>query len=158
MQNLLAKEGAPINQERPGNMTPATATAYLLTILIPTHREKLGVRLLREMRTIAGAVDEIARGAPGGGRRYHVTKAEKPSSSSWWTTVGREPQFLELIPQEGAGLSERSEQAMAAREQMQDLKMRGWSQDTWKGNQAELGPSEDEDHSRPMLAPRVFSS
>ena len=76
MQNLLAKEGAPINQERPGNMTPETATAYLLTILIPTHREKLGVRLLREMRTIAGAVDEDSPRQAGSSGGHFVPAAE----------------------------------------------------------------------------------
>lgn len=132
MQNLLAKEGAPINQERPGNMTPATATAYLLTILIPTRRERLGV-LLREMRTIAGAVDEIARGHPeaaGDILSQRLKALELQLVDNNWQRA----QFLELIPQEGAGLSERSEQAMASREQMQDLKMRGWNQDNWKGN------------------------
>lgn len=134
MQTLLAKEGAPINQERPGNMTPATATAYLLTILIPTHRERLGVRLLREMRTIAGAVDEIARGHPeaaGDILSQRLKALELQLVDNSWQRA----QFLELIPQEGAGLSERSEQAMASREQMQDLRMKGWNSDQWnKGN------------------------
>ncbi len=133
MQNLLAKEGAPINQERPGNMTPATATAYLLTVLIPTHREKMGVRLLREMRTIAGAVDEIARGHPeeaGDILSQRLKALELQLVDNSWQRA----QFLELIPQEGAGLSERSEQAMATREQMQEQKMRVWSQDSWNRN------------------------
>ena len=143
MQNLLAKEGAPINQERPGNMTPATATAYLLTILIPTHRKKLGVRLLREMRTIAGAVDEIARGKPeaaGDILSQRLKALELQLVDNSWQRA----QFLELIPQEGAGLSERSEQAMAAREQMQDVKMKAWTQGGWnkgglKGGDGEKG-------------------
>lgn len=142
MQNLLAKEGAPINQERPGNMTPAVATAYLLTVLIPTHRERLGVRLLREMRTIAGAVDEIARGRPeeaGDILSQRLKALELQLVDNSWQRA----QFLELIPQEGAGLSERSEQAMATREQMQEQKMRAWNQDPWKppkgGGAAEKG-------------------
>ena len=143
MQNLLAKEGAPINQERPGNMTPAVATAYLLTVLIPTHRERLGVRLLREMRTIAGAVDEIARGRPeeaGDILSQRLKALELQLVDNSWQRA----QFLELIPQEGAGLSERSEQAMATSEQMQEQKMRVWNQDPWKppkggGNVIEKG-------------------
>ena len=141
MQNLLAKEGAPINQERPGNMTPATATAYLLTILIPTHRERLGVRLLREMRTIAGAIDEIARGNPeaaGDVLSQRLKALELQLVDNSWQRA----QFLELIPQEGAGLSERSEQAMAAREQMQDMKIRAWSQDSWNKGSLKGGGGE----------------
>ena len=141
MQNLLAKEGAPINQERPGNMTPATATAYLLTILIPTHRERLGVRLLREMRTIAGSIDEIARGNPeaaGDVLSQRLKALELQLVDNSWQRA----QFLELIPQEGAGLSERSEQAMAAREQMQDMKIRAWSQDSWNKGSLKGGGGE----------------
>ena len=64
---------------------------------IPTHREKLGVRLLREMRTIAGAVDEIARGKPeaaGDILSQRLKALELQLVDNSWQRA----QFLELIP------------------------------------------------------------
>ena len=56
MQTLL------INAASNRDLTPSTATSYLLTIMIPIYREKLGVRLLRELRTVSAALDNIATG------------------------------------------------------------------------------------------------
>lgn len=136
MQQLLAREsGTPITDlSRLNTLTPPTATSYLLTILVPTHKERLGIRLLREMRTLTAALDDIARGesARAGDILSQRLKAlELQLTDNGWQRA----QFLELIPPEGAGLAERSEQAMAAREQAAEAKIRqlvfgrsGWDQ------------------------------
>lgn len=61
MQTLLSRDaGPPFNAASSRNLAPATATSYLLTVMVPTYCEKLGVRLLRELRTVSAALDHIA--------------------------------------------------------------------------------------------------
>eukprot|EP00438_Fugacium_kawagutii_P018628 Skav224574 [mRNA] locus=scaffold246:87657:89250:- [translate_table: standard] len=136
MQQLLAREsGAAINDlSRLSTLTPPVATSYLLTVMVPTHRERLGVRLLREIRTLTAALDELARGenARAGDIISQRLKAlELQLTDGGWQRA----QFLELIPPEGPQLAERSEQAMAAREQAAEAKMRqylpGVGRSTW---------------------------
>lgn len=125
MQQLLSREsGAAFNNlARLNTLTPPTATSYLLTILVPTHKERLGIRLMRELRTLTAALDEVARGQParaGDILSQRLKALELQISDGGWQRA----QYLELIPPEGAGLAERSEQAMAAREEAAEAKMR----------------------------------
>ena len=46
------------------NLTPATATSYFLTVLIPQYREKMNLRTSRELRTLCKALDLLASGNP----------------------------------------------------------------------------------------------
>ena len=146
MQTLLSREvGTPfLNQAGTSNLTPPVATSYLQTVLVPTHKEKLGVRLLREMRTLAAALDEVAKGNPeaaGDFLSQRLKALELQLTDGGWMRA----QFLELIGPEGPGLSERPEQYMAAREQAAEAKMKqlvGGQQRPWpnqegkgKGNQ-----------------------
>ena len=134
MQGLLAKDTeAPFNRKSlESNMTPATATPYLLTVMVPTYKEKMGVRLLRELRTLAAALDEIAQGKPaaaGDILSQRLKALELQLSDGGWQRA----QYFELIPPEGAGLAERSEQRMAAKEHAQEIKMRQYlNRDAWK--------------------------
>ena len=126
MQGLLSRDtGAPFNlQAERITMTPPAATAYLLTILVPTLQGRMGQRTLREFRTIAGAVDEIAKGnfrVAADLLTQRLKALELSMTDNGWDRAS----FLELIPPEGAGLAERGEQGMAAREQANEMKMRG---------------------------------
>ena len=105
------------------NLTPPVATAYLQTVLIPSNKEKMGIRLAREMKTLAAIVDEIARGVPEVGAdiaSQRLKALELQMTDGGWQRA----QFIELIAPEGAGLAERAEQYMAAREQANEAKMR----------------------------------
>ena len=124
MQQMLARDtGAPINLQASENLTPATVTGYLLTVLIPTHKEKLGVRLLREMRTVCASLDQIAGGQPERAAdlmAQRLKALELQLVDNGWQRA----QYLELIAPEGAHLAEMDEQRMAAREQATEAKMK----------------------------------
>ena len=123
MRQLLARDaGSAINFASNPDMTPSTSTSYLLTVMIPTYKEKLGVRLLRELRTVTAALDNIAagQGAVAADILSQRLKAlELQLNDNGWHRA----QYLELIAPEGAGLAEQDEQRMAAREQALEAKM-----------------------------------
>ena len=56
---MVGKEGGPTSLTTTSNKTPPVATNWVLTVLTPKN---LPVRLLREMRTLAVALDQIAAG------------------------------------------------------------------------------------------------
>ena len=123
MQTLLSRDaGPPFQDASRADLTPATATSYLLTVMIPTYRERLGVRLLRELRTVCSALDNIAggRGEVAADVLSQRLKAlELQLNDNGWQRA----QYLELIDPEGSGLAEQEEQRMAAREQALEQKM-----------------------------------
>ena len=123
MRGLLARDaGSPFNLASGPDLTPSTATSYLLTVMIPSYREKLGIRLLRELRTVAAALDNIACGqgeAAADILGQRMKAFELQMSDNGWQRA----QYLELIAPEGAGLAEQDEQGMAAREQALEAKM-----------------------------------
>lgn len=135
MELLLSRAGTPVN--RAGmmvNSTPPVALPYLLTVIYPTYKEKLGVKLMRELRTFATSMDCIATGQPEKaadviGQRMKAL--ELALSDQGWVRA----QYLELIPQEGAGLADPEEQRMASKEQAIEAKMKsylgnpGWKRD-----------------------------
>ena len=137
MQSMLARDtGAPFSlAAQQSTLTPPSATPYLLTVLAPLHKDKMGLRQMRELRTITACLDEIARGNPqkGGDILSQRLKAlELQMADGGWSRA----QYLELISPEGATLAERSEQAMASKEQAQEARMRqallsrsSWSQE-----------------------------
>lgn len=123
MRGLLARDaGSPFNIASNPDLTPATATSYLLTVMIPTYRDKMGIRLLREIRTVSAALDQIACGqgeiaADILGQRLKALELQM-NDGGW-----QRAQFLELIAPEGAGLAEQEEQRMAAKEQAIEARM-----------------------------------
>ena len=123
MRGLLARDaGSPFNIASNPDLTPATATSYLLTVMIPTYRDKMGIRLLREIRTVSAALDQIACGqgeiaADILGQRLKALELQM-NDGRW-----QRAQFLELIAREGAGLAEQEEQRMAAKEQALEARM-----------------------------------
>ena len=123
MQTLLSRDaGPPFNAASSRDLTPATAASYLLTVMVPTYREKLGIRFLRELRTVSAALDHIASGhgeVAGDIPSQRMKALElQPNDGGW-----QRAQFLELMAPEGAGLAEQEEQWMAAREQALEQKI-----------------------------------
>ncbi len=63
MSTLMSRSGTPANQMNPvQDRTPPVATPYLLTVILPTCKEKLNIRFLRELKTLSYALDFIALG------------------------------------------------------------------------------------------------
>lgn len=120
MRGLLSRDtGAPLTRAAGTELTPATATSYLLTILIPSYKERLGVRLLRELRTFAAAFDSAASGdieTTADILCQRMKALELHLNDGSWQRA----QYLELIIPEGAGLAEQEEQRMAARDETTD--------------------------------------
>ena len=60
MRDVLARG------EGPGmiglDLTPASASSYFLTVIVPTYKERLSLRTSRELRSIAKALDLLAQG------------------------------------------------------------------------------------------------
>ena len=44
------------------NLTPATATSYFLTVLVPQYKEKMNLRTNRELRAVCKALVLVASG------------------------------------------------------------------------------------------------
>ena len=104
--------------------TPAAALSYLLAIMIPNHRQAMGMRNLRELRTVGTCLDMLARGQAGEAADVLAQRfkaLEKASVDGTWERA----QYLELVPPEGASLLDRDEEAMAAKELEADLRLRG---------------------------------
>ena len=64
MKLLLAREEGAMSQGSGQNLTPSTATSYFLTVVLPLHKDRLNVRIQRDMRTMARCLDLIALGLP----------------------------------------------------------------------------------------------
>ena len=99
MQDLLAREEGAMNPVGQ-NQTPATATSYYLTVVAPSYRDRMNIRMAREMMTIAKALDLVATGrhpeaADVLAQRYKALELQM--SDQTWARA----QHLELIPPEG---------------------------------------------------------
>ena len=64
MREILARQEGPTRAKTERNLTPATATSYFLTVLIPQYRGKMNLRTSRELRTLCKALDLLASGNP----------------------------------------------------------------------------------------------
>lgn len=132
MEVLLSRSGTP--QIFAGDLkdrTPAVATSYLLTMILPLYKERMNVRMMRELRTLAGALDQIAIGCPEKAAdllSQRLKALELMLSDQGWARA----QYLELIPMEGAGLAEPEEQRMASKEQALEAKIRQYLPSGWK--------------------------
>lgn len=121
MKDVLARGEGPgqIGQD----LTPASATSYFLTVIVPTYKEHLSLRTSRELRSIAKALDLLAQGH--GDRAGDVlSQRYKALELSLTDQTWARAQFLELIPPEGASLVEKDEMLMASKEQTTEQKMR----------------------------------
>ncbi|CAE7752011.1 unnamed protein product, partial [Symbiodinium microadriaticum] len=120
MQVMVAKEGGPLTTLRTGSRTPPVATNWTLTMMAPKQPP---IRLLREMRTLAMALDEIAAG------RYQFAAdvlAQRLKALELFQSDGgwNRAQYLELLDAEGPSLLGRDEAVMASKEWAGELRMR----------------------------------
>ena len=123
MKLLLAREEGAMNLKSGQNLTPSTATSYLLTVVFPLHQHKLNLRVQREMRTISKALDLMAMGENERSAdvlAQRLKALEMMVADQTWSRA----QHLELLPPEGATLVEADESWMATREQVLEAKMR----------------------------------
>ena len=118
MRVLLALEEGALNPlSEPNNITPSTATSYFLTVMLPLHRERLNLRVQREMRTVAKSLDLIAMGeAQRAAGIYWLNASCKAlelvvDDQSWGRAA-----HIELLPAEGATLMEPDKSWVATRE------------------------------------------
>ncbi|CAE7038055.1 unnamed protein product [Symbiodinium sp. CCMP2592] len=120
MQAMVGKEGGPTLIKTAYNKTPPVATNWVLTVLGP---KQFPMRLLREMKTLATVLDQIAAGrshAAADVVAQRLKALELSQSDGSWNRA----QFLELLEAEGPSLLEREEAVMASKEWAGELRMR----------------------------------
>ena len=124
MQVLLARDGGAINPRAAMcDPAPAVSTSYLLTILIPEYKQKLGLRQIRELRTLCRTLDLIVEGADRQAAdlvAQRIKAIELSLSEESWVRA----QHLVLIPKEGANLLESAESLAAAKQVTLEAKVR----------------------------------
>ncbi|CAJ1433719.1 unnamed protein product, partial [Effrenium voratum] len=123
MQDLISREGGPPATDLRSNATPACGVNYFHTILVPTYRDKMHLRLSRELRTLLMALDAVAKGeSPRAADllAQRVKALELYLCDQTWHRA----QHLELIPGEGPGLVDKDELWMASREMGGEMKLK----------------------------------
>eukprot|EP00435_Cladocopium_sp_Y103_P024257 s1749_g5.t4 len=127
MQVLTNRSGAPMTSDlaATSSKTPPVAVQYYHTVMYPQNREKMQVRLQREVLTLSQALDFAAVGAIEKcadliSQRLKALELNMCDQS--WTRA----QYLELIPLEGAHLADTEEQRMATKEQVAEARVRQW--------------------------------
>eukprot|EP00438_Fugacium_kawagutii_P007494 Skav230011 [mRNA] locus=scaffold1958:375430:381508:+ [translate_table: standard] len=123
---LTNRTGAPLNLSdlaAKSSRTPACAVQYYHTILFPQNKDKMNLRLQRELLTLSQALDFAAAGSV---ERCADLLCQRLKAlelnlhdQSW-----QRAQFLELIPLEGAHLADTEEQRMASKEQAAEARSR----------------------------------
>ncbi|CAE6967009.1 unnamed protein product [Symbiodinium sp. CCMP2592] len=120
MQSLVGKEGGPISNMTYANKTPPVAMNFVLTVLAP---RQMPVRTLREMKTLAAALDQIAAGRSHSAAdllAQRLKALELSQTDSTWNRA----QFIELVEPEGPALLEREEAVLASKEWASELRMK----------------------------------
>ena len=109
------------------NLTPVVAMNHLLTVMQPALQGKLGVRSLRELKTLATALDLMSEGKTSRAAdvlAQRVKAIERATVEQHWNSA----QFLELLMPENTTLLERDEEAYLAKEFLADQKVRHYDQ------------------------------
>ena len=125
----MAKTSARGLEGASRSKTPAVAMHHLLTVLQPSLQGKLGMRTLREMKTLAQCLDLLAEGEVGRSAdliSQRVKALERATVEGHWNSA----QFLELLPPENSTLLERDEELYLARETLTEQKIRGYDKGT----------------------------
>ncbi|CAK9105717.1 unnamed protein product [Durusdinium trenchii] len=116
MEEILARQEGPLSSKAERNLTPATATSYFLTVLLPQYKDRINLRTSREIRTLSKVLDLMAVGnvkTAGDVVAQRIKSLELFLADQVW---GR-AQHLELIPPEGVNLVGKDETLMATKEQ-----------------------------------------
>lgn len=138
MGRILSRQESPLNHDG-RNLTPSTATSYFLTVVVPQYRDRLSLRTSREMRSTAKILDLVAQGLHGQAadvlaQRYKALEMSLADQN--WLRA----QHLELIPAEGAVLTEPDELVMATKEQKSEMKLKALvSQNPWRPREFSKG-------------------
>ena len=117
------------------NEVSASAMAFFLTILIPTHGHNMTMRTQRELRTLCSVLDLLAGQTPEMAAdivAQRIKAVELAMTDGDWNRA----QHLELIAPEGASLIEKDEAWMLTKEAEVDLKLRGKGRGQSKGSAA----------------------
>ena len=98
------------------NGTPVVANSYLMMVLQPKYQATMGMRNLRELKTMATTLDHLARGESGKAADLLAQRIKAIEKSmvdgDQWTRA----QFCELIEAESATLLNKEEDFMMDRE------------------------------------------
>ena len=132
MASLASRSGAPMSSVLAKSKTPAAAVQYYLTVLYPQHKEKMSLRVQRELRTLSQAIDALALGQVERSADL-IGQRLKALELSLHDQGRHRAQYLELIPMEGIGLADVEEQRMATKEQVTEAKARKWQPAGRKG-------------------------
>ncbi|CAE7799530.1 unnamed protein product [Symbiodinium sp. CCMP2592] len=149
MRMLLARDGGALNFAAREDPAPPVATSYLLTIMVPEYRTKVGVRLLRELKTLCKALDLVVEGEA---RRaadllaQRVKAIEASLADDHWLKA----QFLELVPREGSLLMETDEAVMAARQLALETKVKEAGQRNWGRGKGQWFARPDDNEPPPL--------
>ncbi|CAE7762207.1 unnamed protein product [Symbiodinium sp. CCMP2592] len=149
MRMLLARDGGALNFAAREDPAPPVATSYLLTIMVPEYRAKVGVRLLRELKTLCKALDLVVEGEA---RRaadllaQRVKAIEASLAGDHWLKA----QFLELVPREGSLLMETDEAVMAARQLALETKVKEAGQRNWGRGKGQWFARPDDNEPPPL--------
>ena len=111
--------------------TPAAATPYLHAIMLPHLGQKASLRSIRELRTLAMAIDHLAKKQPAHAAdvlSQRLKAVERATQEGHWTSA----QHLELITPEQGGLLERDEQIYVKNETLLDQKLRSYDRTPWR--------------------------
>eukprot|EP00438_Fugacium_kawagutii_P009610 Skav215636 [mRNA] locus=scaffold736:67052:68650:+ [translate_table: standard] len=144
METILARGEGAMNVCG-NNQTPATATAYMLTVIETRYKDRLNLRTSRELRSLTRALDCLALGKQERAAdiiAQRIKAIELYLADQVWTRA----QFLELIPPEGVTLVEQDEVMMSTREQWSEHKMKiALTHGSWKGQTKGTGSDRRED-------------
>ncbi|CAE7679050.1 unnamed protein product [Symbiodinium sp. CCMP2456] len=117
---VAKKEGGPLTTINRGSSTPPVATTWVLTVMSPKQPP---LRLLRKVRTLATALDEIAAGHyqyAADVLSQRIKALELFQSDGSWNRA----QYLELLDAEGPSLLGRDDAVMVSKEWAGELRMR----------------------------------
>ena len=112
--------------------TPPVAMNHVLTVMQPALQNKLGMRNLRELKTLAQALDYLGSNQPSKCAdllAQRLKAIERACIEQHWNTA----QFLELLPPEHSTLLEKDEELYLAKEFMLEQKARHYDQGRQKG-------------------------
>eukprot|EP00438_Fugacium_kawagutii_P001021 Skav205829 [mRNA] locus=scaffold160:57004:58638:- [translate_table: standard] len=125
MASMTNRTGAPSRSvlAAQNTSTPSVAVQYYQTLLFPQHKEKLSVRVQREIRTLAQVLDHLGVGEVERSADL-VSQRLKAIELSVQDQGWHRAQYVELIPLESDGLADIEEVRTASREQLLESKMR----------------------------------
>ena len=94
---------------------PPMALMYLLTVYLPSRKEGIPPGIVRQMRTLCSAIDQLCPGKFLAGLDVLVQRMKASETSityGGWANV----QWMELLPRPEVSMTDEGENSMAAKE------------------------------------------